>query len=85
MSGTTLTHSTPLHTQADVPVHLQHATTADSTAPLRAPASLSAGKIWVYILGEMAGGACAGLLSWPLCEWDMCSLRSHRLHLAHIC
>jgi aquaporin TIP len=24
------------------------------------------GKIWVYILGEMAGGACAGLLSWPL-------------------
>jgi aquaporin TIP len=24
------------------------------------------GKIWVYVLGEMLGGALAGLLSWPL-------------------
>jgi hypothetical protein len=45
------------------------------TAPPRLPALPSAGKIWVYILGEMAGGACAGLLSWPLCEWDICRLR----------
>lgn len=24
------------------------------------------GKVWVYVLAEMLGGACAGLMSWPL-------------------
>jgi glycerol uptake facilitator-like aquaporin len=32
------------------------------------PAMLCAGSIWAFVLGEMLGGACAGLLSWPLCE-----------------
>ena len=39
--------------------------------PHDTPGLFRVGKIWVYVLGELAGGACAGLLSWPLCEWEM--------------
>ena len=44
------------------------------TAVIASTIVWTAGKIWVYVLGEMVGGALAGLLSWPLCEQRMLPL-----------